>query len=82
MHKPNRDLLVLSGRIPVNSPEFDHQVEMLNDLLHSIEGIRNFCIANDIIDVSRNRFITKQHLIQQIINMPVLKPFIFICNKN
>jgi hypothetical protein len=82
MITPNRDLLVLTGKITMNPFELEHQVELLNDLLFRVESMHVFCTANEIIDINRYRIIYSPHIIQQIIRQETLKPFIFICNKN
>ena len=75
-------MLVLSKKVTLDPVEFEHEVEMLHELLFHTETMTNFCKANEIIDVNRYRIITKPHLIEQIVRQPSLKPFNFICNKN
>jgi hypothetical protein len=82
MTTPNRDLLVLTGKITMNPGELEHHVELLNDLLFRVESMNVFCTANEVIDVNAYKIIYSPHIIQQIIRQKTLKPFIFICNKN
>ncbi len=82
MKAPNRDLLVLTGKVTMNAEEFEHQLELLNDLLYDVENLNVFCTANEIIDISKNKIIQKQHVIQRLIKHKKLKPFVFINNKN
>lgn len=82
MKTPNRDLLVLTGKITMDPKELEHQVELLNDLLYHVEGLNAFCTANEVIDLNKYRIIHKPHLIQQIIREKSLTPFVFISNRN
>lgn len=82
MKTPCRDLLVLTGRITMNQQEFDHQVELLNDLLYHVESLNAFCTANEVIDVNKHKVIQKKRIIQKIVKSSSLKPFIFISSKN
>jgi hypothetical protein len=82
MKAPNRDLLVLTGKITMNPQELEHHVELLNDLLYRVESLNSFCTANEVIDVNRYKIIHKPHIIQQIIRAKTLKPFVFISNNN
>ncbi|MGI8950311.1 MAG: hypothetical protein ACR2FN_01870 [Chitinophagaceae bacterium] len=81
MRPPNRDLLVLTGKLTMSPQEFEHQIELLNDLLYHVENLNSFCTANEVIDVNRYKILYKPHIIQQIIRGP-FKPFVFISNKN
>ena len=80
--KPNRDLLVLSKKVPLDPQELEHEVKKLHELLFNTETMKNFCVANEIIDVNRYKIISKPLLIEQIVSRNKLKPFQFICNKN
>jgi hypothetical protein len=82
MKSPSRDLLVLAGKITMNPQEFAHQVELLNNLLYHVECMEIFCTATEIIDVNRHKIINKNYLIQKVARRSVLKPFVFISNKN
>ena len=82
MNTPNRDLLVLTGKMKMSRQQLEHQVELLNDLLYHVENLNAFCIANEVIDVNKYKIIQKPHIILQIIREKSLKPFVFISNKN
>jgi hypothetical protein len=82
MAPQNRDLLMLTKRQTMNPKEFEHEVELLVDLLFEAEKIDAFCIANEIIDLNRYKIVSKPHLIQQVLRQKKMKPFVFISNKN
>jgi len=78
----NRDLLVLTKKETMNPTELEHEVELLVDLLHHVEQMDAFCIANEVIDLNRYKIIQKPHLIKQAVREKKLKPFVFISNNN
>lgn len=82
MKSPNRNLLVLTGKFKMNQREFEHQVELLNDLLHHVENLDAFCVATQIIDLNNNKIIQKNKNIQKAVSGGELKPFVFIHYKN
>lgn len=82
MKSPGRDLLVLAGKITMNPREFEHHVELLNNLLYHVECMEIFCTATEVIDVNRHKIINKNYLIQKIARLSHLKPFVFMSNKN
>lgn len=82
MSPRNRDLLVLTKKETMNPEELEHEVELLVDLLHHVEQLDAFCIANEIIDINRYKIIRKAHLIKQAVRDKNLKPFVFISNNN
>jgi hypothetical protein len=79
MKNGSRDLLVLSK---IGHDDFANEDAQLNLLLHRAENFRNYCIANELIDLSRSKIIRSLHLMQQAIKDRLHKPFVFICNKN
>jgi len=60
----------------------EHEVEVLNSILYSVESLHSFCVANEIIDVNHYKIIQKPHLIQKTIREKGHKPFVFVSNKN
>ena len=82
MKPSNRNLLVLTGKFKMSQREFEHQIELLNDLLHHVENLNAFCTATEIVDLNKNKIIQRFKNIQQVIRIGVLKPFVFISYKN
>lgn len=82
MTSRNRDLLVLARKEKMSQQEFEHEVELLNDLFYFIECSNAFCIANEVIDINKYKVINKLHVVRQILKENQLKPFVFISNKN
>ena len=82
MGPQNRDLLVLTKRVTMNSTELEHEVELLVDLLVHVESMDSFCIANEVIDVNRYKIIQQPQFIKQVAGSKKLKPFVFISNRN
>ncbi len=82
MHSPNRDLLVLTKNGTLNARELEHEVELLHELLYHVENMEVFCVANEVIDITRHKIRSKSHQVLRVAGRRILKPFLFISNKN
>lgn len=82
MKPGNRDLLVMTKNQFNDPTELEHEVELLNEILYEAESIKNFCVANEIIDVNRYKIIRKPHLIIHALREKKNTPFVFVYNKN
>jgi len=61
---------------------FEHEIELLNRLLHDVENTETFCMVHEVIDVNRYKIIQTAREIKKFIWAQNLKPFIFISNLN
>lgn len=59
-----------------------HEVEMLHELLYTVERIENLVTAHEIIDLNRARVINKRMDLRYAIRQQELKPFMFLNCKN
>lgn len=82
MRSPNRDLLVLTKNGTLNASELEHEVELLHELLYHVENMEVFCVANEVIDVSRHKILVKPYQVLRVAGRRIMKPFTFINNKN
>ena len=82
MNKFNRDLLVLFKEELMNPQAIEHEVEMLHELLYSVEGIDNLIVAHEVINVNKYKIISDKNIIRTTLRHNELKPFIFLNNKN
>lgn len=82
MNSRNRDLLVFTRREKMNQHELERQIELLNNLFYLVEASNAAYIANEVIDVNRNKIISKQKNVRSILQAQQLAPFVFISNKN
>jgi hypothetical protein len=82
MRASNRNLLVLTGKFKMNQREFEHQLELLNDLLHHVENLDAFCVATELLDINRNKVVQDFRKMHAAVNRAELKPFVFIHYKN
>ncbi len=82
MNPHNRDLLVFTKKEMMNQHELERQIELLNDLFYLVEASNAAYIANEVIDVNRNKVITKLRRVRTILQTQQLRPFVFISNKN
>ncbi len=82
MNKFNRDLLVLFKEELMNPQAIEHEVEMLHELLYSVERIDNLIVAHEVINLNKYKVISDETIIRETIALKELKPFIFLNNKN
>jgi hypothetical protein len=82
MNRPNRDLLVLFKQELMSPQAMEHEVEMLHELLHTLERSENVVAAHELIDLTKYKIITKPHLIRTAFRQREEKPFVFLYNKN
>lgn len=82
MNNPNRDLLVLFNQEIMTPQAIEHEVELLHQLLYTIEGIENLATAHEIIDLNRYKIIEKSPDLRKLIRQRELKPFVFLNCKN
>ncbi len=82
MNNANRDLLVLFNQELMTPQAIEHEVELLHQLLYSIERLDNLVIAHEIIDLNKYRVITKPLQLRKLIRLSELKPFVFLSCKN
>ncbi len=82
MNKSNRDLLVLFKEELMSPQAIEHEVELLHELLYSVEKIENLIIAHEVINLNNYKIQQQPHIIRDIIRRQTLKPFVFLNNKN
>ena len=82
MNSSNRDLLVLFNQELMTQQAIEHEVEMLHQLLYTIERIENLVIAHEIIDLNKYKVINKPLHLRKLIRNKELKPFVFLNCKN
>ena len=82
MNPRNRDLLVLTKKDSMNQAELEHEIELLNGLFYLVESSNAVCLASEVIDINRYKIICKLRMVRKILEEPILRPFVFISNKN
>ena len=82
MNNSNRDLLVLFNQELMTPQSIEHEVELLHQLLYTIERLENLIIAHEIIDLNKYRVIKKPMQLRKLIRQQQLKPFVFLNCKN
>jgi hypothetical protein len=82
MNNPNRDLLVLFNQELMSPQAIEHAVELLHELLYTVERIENMIIAHEVIDLNKYKIINKPHDLRNTIRQRELKPFVFLNCKN
>ncbi|MEO5943381.1 MAG: hypothetical protein ABIP30_07880 [Ferruginibacter sp.] len=82
MNKSNRDLLVMFKQELMTPQAMEHEVEMLHELLFTVERLDNVVKAHEIIDLNRYKIIGKNFEIKSFLRKQTDKPFVFLNNKN
>ncbi len=82
MNNSNRDLLVLFNQELMTPQSIEHEVELLHQMLYTIERIESLVIAHEIIDLNKYRIINKHFKLRKLIRQRELKPFVFLNCKN
>lgn len=82
MNNPNRDLLVLFNQELMTPQAIEHEVELLHELLYTVEYIENLIIAHEVIDLNKYKVINRSHQLRLVIRQRKLKPFVFLNCKN
>ena len=82
MNRINRDLLVLFNQELMSPKAMENEVELLHELLFTVERLENLVTAHEIIDLNKYKIINKEITLSKIIRLQELKPFIFLNCKN
>ncbi len=82
MNNLNRDLLVMFNQELMSPQAIEQQVELLHELLFSVERMENLATAHEIIDLNKYKVINKSLIVRNTIRTQVLKPFVFLNCKN
>lgn len=81
MNKFNRDLLVLFKE-KSNPQSIEHEVELLHELLFYVEKTENLVIVYEVVDVNKYKISSNKKLVRETLSNKILKPFVFLNNKN
>ncbi|HUZ57708.1 MAG TPA: hypothetical protein VMU83_02895 [Hanamia sp.] len=81
MDKFNRDLLVLFKE-KSNPQTIEHEVELLHELLFYVEKIDNLISAYEVININRYQVSSNKKVVRETLGNKILKPFVFLNNKN
>jgi hypothetical protein len=82
MNKFNRDLLVLFKEELLNPKAIEHQVELLHELLYSVERVDNLITAHEVINLNKFKIYSEENVLRQTLGLKEMKPFVFLNNKN
>ena len=81
MDKFNRDLLVLFKE-KSNPKSIEHEVELLHELLFYVEKIDNLITSYEVVNINKYKISSNAKLVRETLGNKVLKPFVFLNNKN
>ncbi|MEP6711035.1 MAG: hypothetical protein ABJA37_01400 [Ferruginibacter sp.] len=82
MNKSNRDLLVMFKQELMTPQAIEHEVELLHELLFTVERLDNVVKAHEVMDLNKYKIITKDFEIKNFFRLQKEKPFVFLNNKN
>ncbi|MDN3658633.1 hypothetical protein QWZ08_23510 [Ferruginibacter paludis] len=82
MNRINRDLLVLFNQELMSPQAIENEVELLHELLFTVERLDNLVTVHEVIDLDKYKVIQKDTMVRKVIRMQELKPFIFLNCKN
>ncbi len=82
MNRINRDLLVLFNQELMSPQALENEVELLHELLFTVERLDNLVIAHEIIDLNKYKIVNNNSTLRKIIRIQELKPFLFLSCKN
>ena len=82
MNRINRDLLVLFNQELMSPQALENEVELLHELLYTVERLDNLVTAHEIIDLNKYKIIKNNSTLRKVIRLQELKPFIFLSCKN
>ena len=66
----------------MNPQAIEHEVEMLHELLYSVERTDNLVVAHEVINLNKLKVSSDENVIRETIGLKELKPFVFLNNKN
>ena len=78
----NRDLLILFNHEMMSAQAMENEVDLLHELLFTVERLDNLVIAHEIIDLNKYKIINKEIVLRKTIRTQELKPFVFLSCKN
>lgn len=81
MDKFNRDLLVLFKE-KSNPQAIEHEVEMLHHLLFYVEKVDNLAKVYEVININKYKISADAKIVKGTLQNKILKPFVFLNNKN
>ncbi len=82
MNRINRDLLVMFNQELMSPQAIENEVELLHELLFTVERLDNLVTVHEVIDLNKYRVIKREDAVRKIIRLQELKPFIFLNCKN
>jgi hypothetical protein len=82
MNNSNRDLLVLFNHDLMTPKAIEQEVEMLHELLYTVECVDNIITAYEVVNINRCIISNTPNLLRQTFRQKELKEFVFLNCKN
>ena len=81
MDKFNRDLLVLFKE-KSNPQSIEQEVGLLHELLFYAEKVENLVSVYEVVNVNKYKIFSNKKIVRETLSNKILKPFVFLFNKN
>lgn len=78
----NRDIIVVSSKALGDEKAFNREVEILKDILYSVEDLYHIAASTEVFDLNRYRIVRKKEWVVRNLCEKQARPFIFISNRN
>ena len=65
-----------------NPQSIEHEVELLHELLFYVEKIDNLITTYEVVNINKYKISSNAKLVRETLGNKVLKPFVFLNNKN
>jgi len=65
-----------------NPQSIEHEVELLHELLFYVEKIDNLITSYEVVNINKYKISSNAKLVRETLGNKVLKPFVFLNNKN
>ena len=82
MNNTNRDLLVLFNQELMTPKAIEHEVEILHEILYTVECLDNVVAAHEVTDVNSHKIFNTPQPLQAIFRERELRPFVFLNCRN
>ncbi len=60
----------------------EHEVELLHELLYDVERLDNLVVAHEVININKYNITNNIIIVRETLRKKMLKPFVFLNNKN
>jgi len=82
MSSSHRDLLLVNPAAHANPDDLKAEIDELHQMLNAIDNLYHCAAVCEIVDLNRYKKITQTPAVAAYLQPAVLKPFVFLLNRN